>query len=823
MKYSKTTLMELSHKYKSILKKCAFFNAAILLSVAIILPAGATTITEDLNLSGEEEEKHYNEDDVTIDANITLINSGIYTGDGNDLSISGKTFVMDNSEVGIHGNLNITGGDFTLRHDSEFAAPELSISGGNFTFDASHILSRTDEEEKGHIHISGGELLFNKGFIGAFNYSDGGETEDHISEGGEIDISGNAKITFNGGNGIDIAQDWEDDENDPAGGRFLANEILAENINLGGEAELKVASGATLKTTQATYTNGDSMDFDIPPSNIKLSENSKLSIDGALRANVINGSTVINNGTIKGNLTNTGTYTGLISGVTGEFVNNGTVNTWGNLEKGLLGTTNLIKASTLSKNLTFGSLNVQDSLDLGTNTLTADSFNVVDNATLAFRVSGKENFGKVVADNITISEKGTTLNLTLDTGVLAKDETKEFQVLDGTVEGSFANLSKNARYEFEDLGDGLFAITGKATSADVISDVGGDANDKAAASAWLDGDSFQAGSGAANVASHLNKLSQLAPQEFKKAVKALQPDSAPTGQTTATAINNQVAGAVSGRFGGPAPQGRSGGDSFKNAGLWAQGLANKSKLDKAQGFDGKTYGLAIGGDAEVADGLKVGLGYAYTNSDIDATGRSTDVDTHTAILYAEKAIGNAFVNGVATYGRSKYKEDKNVAGLKVKADYDMDAIYTQVMTGYNFYINNAMLTPEGGLRYLYTNTHSYTDSADQNVKSDKTNTLTGVLGGRASMAFQSGKATITPELKLAATYDIKNDKGGATVRLANGSSYAVNGDTLNRFGVETGAKIGMTVDNMEFSLNYEGKFKKDYTDHTGLVNFRYNF
>ena len=59
MKYSKTTLMELSHKYKSILKKCAFFNAAILLSVAIILPAGATTITEDLNLSGEEEEKHY--------------------------------------------------------------------------------------------------------------------------------------------------------------------------------------------------------------------------------------------------------------------------------------------------------------------------------------------------------------------------------------------------------------------------------------------------------------------------------------------------------------------------------------------------------------------------------------------------------------------------------------------------------------------------------------------------------------------------------------------------------------------------------------------
>ena len=51
MKYSKTTLMELSHKYRSILKRCAFLNAAILLSAAIALPAGATTITERQEIS----------------------------------------------------------------------------------------------------------------------------------------------------------------------------------------------------------------------------------------------------------------------------------------------------------------------------------------------------------------------------------------------------------------------------------------------------------------------------------------------------------------------------------------------------------------------------------------------------------------------------------------------------------------------------------------------------------------------------------------------------------------------------------------------------
>lgn len=561
-------------------------------------------------------------------------------------------------------------------------------------------------------------------------------------------------------------------------------------------------------------------------SDLSLSFDSKVTIgeNSELIANVDNYGNVVNDGTLNGNLINNGTYTGAIGGVTGELNNaNGTVNTWGDLDRGLLyGTTNLIKASSLAKDLAFGTVNVQSALDLGTNTLAADSVEIADNATLAFRVSGEENFGKIEANTITISENGTELNLTLDQGVLAKDETKDFQVLNGSISGSFEKLSEDARYEFVDKGNGLFSITGKASATDVVGEKGGSTNDKKVANAWLDGAGFKPGSRASVISSILNGLFKDT-VALKKAIKALQPDTSPTTQAVSMAINGQIANAIGKRFGSFAPQGKSGGDTFKNSGLWVQALANKSKLSTAQGFDGKTYGLALGGDVEVAENLKIGLGYAYTNSDIDATGRSTDVGTHTAIAYAEKTIGNAFVNGMATYSRSKYEEDKKVGGAKVKADYDVDAVYAQAMTGYNFFVKSAVLTPETGLRYLWTNTDSYTDSAEQNVKADKTSILTGVIGGRASMAFQTGKVTLTPELKLAATYDIKNDKGGASVRLANGSNYTITGDTLNRFGVETGAKVGMTVNNMEFSLNYEGKFKKDYQDHTGMINFRYNF
>ena len=49
------------------------------------------------------------------------------------------------------------------------------------------------------------------------------------------------------------------------------------------------------------------------------------------------------------------------------------------------------------------------------------------------------------------------------------------------------------------------------------------------------------------------------------------------------------------------------------------------------------------------------------------------------------------------------------------------------------------------------------------------------------------------------------------------------GETLERLGVETAAKLGMLSGNVEVSLEYLGKYRKDYYDHTGLVSFKYRF
>lgn len=297
-----------------------------------------------------------------------------------------------------------------------------------------------------------------------------------------------------------------------------------------------------------------------------------------------------------------------------------------------------------------------------------------------------------------------------------------------------------------------------------------------------------------------------------------------TGTASASDVVADAGGSVS-----TSAQGMSSGDNiFKRGAMWVQGMFNKSKLDdtsKAKGFDADSSGIAFGAEKFVNDDTKVGIGYAYTNTDIDGFMRSTDVDTHTAILYGEYKPSNWYVNGIATYGWSDYEENKNVAGVGVKADYDVETFGLQAMTGYDMNINGVNITPETGLRYVHIKQDAYKDSADQKVSGNDSDILTGVIGAKVSKNYElSNGINIKPEARIATTYDLFNDDVNSVVTLANGSAYAVEGEALDRFGMEFGAGVTAEVnDNIELSLGYEGKFREDYQDHTGLINAKYKF
>lgn len=434
-----------------------------------------------------------------------------------------------------------------------------------------------------------------------------------------------------------------------------------------------------------------------------------------------------------------------------------------------------------------------------------------------------------------VVNKGATLSLVFANGYAGG----EYDLIteEGSLDKEF-NIAQNALYNIKANENGSYTIS-KKTAGDFVASTGANVNQANTISAVAGSKTGSARFDA--VAERIGGLIQSAHasdvQTALNAATALAPEVAPMVTQSESQTVNQVFGAVSTRLSGGAiaaageagAEGVSSGDNvFERVAMWIQGMFNRSELDdtaKTKGFDADSAGVAMGLEKRVNDQVKLGIGYAYTNTDIDGFMRSTDVDTHTAILYGEYKPSAWFVNGVVSYGWSDYSESKNVAGYNVNADYDATSLGLQAMTGYEMQVKGFNLTPEAGLRYVHTSQDAYTDTVDQRVSANDSDILTGVIGAKADREFTlENEMTLRPEVRVALTYDMFNDAGGSVVTLANGAAYRVDGEALDRFGVELGAGLTAEVnDNVELSLRYEGQFRDDYTDHTGLLNAKYKF
>lgn len=778
-----------------------------------------------------------------------------------EADISGGTIKLDTGEIFVYGNaddgskFNISGGTFEMNNSNISTYPAMSaaegnsqkgaamtVSGGTFKMNESSL----GRENSGDLDISGGEFTL-----------ENGSAIFHDGETGSINISGGT-ISLKDSS-IVRGGDYQSEDGKPAsgdinitGGTINAGGSSAEiasvgNIKIANGAELNIASGTTLfaKAISEDMSQAQKATLNV------YDNNTKINLGGKLVANI--------NGDDRGKIhfQNSGAnIDGDVEAVSLIFEDSHSLS---QAVSGTIGGLDIfeIKKGTMvyDKEINGGASSVVvgegATLDIGTNALHSggdkgvdgEGVHFKDNSTLAFTVTDKDTYGKIYANYINISKNGTNLNMTLNGAALAKGETTTLKLFNGEdsdeveIEGKFANLSKNSRYEFADNGDGTFKVTSVASAADTVADAGGSANNAGTAEAW---DSVSASISSPVAASVTEKLAQLSnstdaaeQKAYVDALTAVAPEVAPMVQKTQTETANQVFGTVGTRLTGGSistgGEGMASGDSiFKRGAMWVQGLFNKSKLDdtsKAKGFDADSSGIAFGAEKFVTDDTKVGIGYAYTNTDIDGFMRSTDVDTHTAILYGEYKPSNWYVNGIATYGWSDYEESKSVAGVGVKADYDVETFGLQAMTGYDMNVNGLGITPEAGLRYVHIKQDAYKDSADQRVSANDSDILTGVIGAKVSKNFElSNGMNIKPEARIAATYDLFNDDVNSVVTLANGSAYAVDGEALDRFGMEFGAGLTAEVnDNVELSLGYEGKFREGYQDHTGLINAKYKF
>lgn len=743
------------------------------------------------------------EQDITVLGGLDLKNSVLEAGNDADdqpnnsnILLDGATVTMNDSDLEANGNITIK--DTSLSSVSTIGEPDnYGIwADGNITIENSNInLEKSYIDSFGDITIDGGVINMANMEINSWRGNlnvNGGEINFKGDEDSETLLYARKELNINGGvinmgGAKPIIDNIADSEPDayPAydlninGGTINVTGKQAEissskNVNING-GTINIAEGSTL----GIYGGNDQT-----PTTAQLGSAASLNISGTLDTS-LNG-----NGTINFN-SNSGKITGDVNMTNGGIMNVGLNNAV------IDGDATFNSGSTLK-------LEIADS---GNGSLQAASITGKEGSKLALNITKKMEIGQTLED---------------------------VALLKGNVDNHFTNEISNNRYKVTSEDGKNFDITYENSASDVVADAGGSANNAQTAEAWDTlVQSSTASANAKAVASVLNDLSQNNEQAYVTALTAVAPEVAPMVQKTQTETANQVFGAVSTRLTGGSistgGEGMSSGDNiFERAAMWVQGMFNKSKLDdtsKAKGFDADSAGVAFGAEKFVTDDTKVGIGYAYTNTDIDGFMRSTDVDTHTAILYGEYKLSNWYVNGIATYGWSDYSEDKSVAGVGVKADYDVETFGLQAMTGYDMQVKGLGFTPEVGLRYVHIKQDAYKDSADQKVSGNDSDILTGVIGAKVSKSWElSNGMLIKPEARIAATYDLFNDDVNSVVTLANGSAYAVEGEALDRFGIEFGAGVTAEVnDNVELSLGYEGKFREDYEDHTGLINAKYKF
>ncbi|MBE6453390.1 MAG: autotransporter domain-containing protein [Alphaproteobacteria bacterium] len=453
-----------------------------------------------------------------------------------------------------------------------------------------------------------------------------------------------------------------------------------------------------------------------------------------------------------------------------------------------------------------------------------------DGSTLKFSINETADAGDKIKGDVELNG-----NVALDVDVShVTSANKPYTFIDGNVtgEGDWTHNLTNSIFNVS-VSEGKNALEFAAkSSSDIATSTGASGSQAAGVNAIISGGTDTGNNSFDAVASEIQTLMQSSDKaDVAKAlemVDKMSSDLSNAVTSSAVANNAQVLAAVGSRFTGgsvaPAQQGMSSGDSwFEKGTAWVQGLFNKSKLDTSNGFEADSEGIAFGFEKVIRGGdTKVGVGYAYTQSDIDADSRDVDADNHTLMVYGEYKPSDWFVNGVLSYSFGDYDESSSVK----TASYDVDSYGLQVMSGFERALENgAVVTPSAGLRYLHVSPDSYTDSLGSKIDTDESDILTAVIGAKVAKNWEleNGKI-LKPEIRAALTYDLTEAEDTSAVTLANGSTYAVEGENLDRFGFEFGAGISADInDKWEVSAGYEGKFRKDYKDHSLLLNAKYNF
>lgn len=256
---------------------------------------------------------------------------------------------------------------------------------------------------------------------------------------------------------------------------------------------------------------------------------------------------------------------------------------------------------------------------------------------------------------------------------------------------------------------------------------------------------------------------------------------------------------------------------FANSASWVNIIYNN--LNQGSGTENNksdNTGIAAGFE-KIWQPYKLGIGYSYIDSRNRNNISTADVDTHAGFVYGEYKPNKMFINSIAHYMWSNYREK---TGNIDNSKYDVNAFGVQAMSGYDM----GLVTPAAGFRYLNVRRENSRDKSGSVLSANSSDILSGIIGIKIARTFDMKPHKLTPELRIAGIYDIVSDDDNAYIRQLDGTYSYIENEKLERAGLEVAANLKMEIgENISLNCGYMGEFRKHFDSHGLMLGMAYNF
>ena len=278
-------------------------------------------------------------------------------------------------------------------------------------------------------------------------------------------------------------------------------------------------------------------------------------------------------------------------------------------------------------------------------------------------------------------------------------------------------------------------------------------------------------------------------------------------------------------------------DNGQGAGLWVNPIYVSQDSDgfevgnKDYGVDIDLYGVALGGDYTLANGVRVGAFFNVGSGEADgngqASGVSNDFDYYGVGLYAGYSVGQFSIVGDVSYSVVDSEIDASTAVGKITSSFDTDNLSVGVTGQYEFDFNGTLVTPHVGLRYsaLSVDDYSfkaadYTQGGDASI--DDANVFSIPVGVTVAKEFAFNTWTVKPSLDVTVQGNFGDDELDSTAEWDNvawQSNYS--SEFIDNFTY--GATLGVAAKTGSFSagigLGYQGSSNTDEFSATANARF----